>query len=64
MQQAPTSFLHLINKALRGNFDNVASEPLPQRWVDLINYLNENERIQRHAPQSETARDGKRPRPN
>jgi hypothetical protein len=27
------------------NFEDVANEPLPQRWVDLIHHLNEQERI-------------------
>ena len=45
MQQAPTSFLSSITKALRANFEGVANEPLPQRWVDLIHHLNERERI-------------------
>jgi hypothetical protein len=45
MQQAPTSFLNLVTKALRANFDDVANQPLPQRWVDLIHHLNECERI-------------------
>jgi hypothetical protein len=43
VQHAPSSFLGLISKALRANYDEVAKEPLPQRWVDLIHYLNERE---------------------
>ena len=45
MQQTPTSFLNLVSKALRANFDHIANEPLPERWVDLIHHLNERERI-------------------
>ncbi len=45
MQQAPTSFLNLVTKARRANFDDVANQPLPLRWVDLIHHLNERERI-------------------
>ena len=45
MQQTPTSFLGSIAKALRANFESVANEPLPQRWIDLIHHLNERERI-------------------
>ncbi len=45
MQQAPTSFLNLVTKARRANFDDVANQPLPQRWIDLIHHLNERERI-------------------
>ena len=36
MEQTPTSFLDLVTKALRANFEDVANEPLPQRWLDLI----------------------------
>ena len=49
MQQTPTSFLSSITKALRANFDDVANEPLPQRWIDLIHHLNERERIDANA---------------
>ena len=45
MQQTPTSFLSSITKALRADFEHIANEPLPQRWVDLIHHLNERERI-------------------
>lgn len=44
MQEAPHSFLQMISQALRANFDSVAHEPLPERWVDLIHHLNERER--------------------
>jgi hypothetical protein len=46
MQAAPSSFLGLISKALRTSYDEVAREPLPQRWVDLIHCLNERERVE------------------
>ena len=29
------------------------SQPLPKRWVDLINYLNEKERMERGSPEPE-----------
>ena len=35
-----------ISKVLRQQFDDVPREPLPERWVDLINYLNAQEREQ------------------
>lgn len=58
VQHAPSSFLGLISKALRDNHEDVAKEPLPQRWVDLINYLNGRERVEaeRHAPEEPTKR--------
>jgi len=40
------SILGLISKALRDNYDRVADEPLPERWVELIHYLNERERAE------------------
>ena len=36
-----------IGKHLRGQDDDIAREPLPHRWVDLIHYLNEQERHSR-----------------
>jgi len=33
-----------IGKMLHAHFDEVVDEPLPKRWVDLIKYLNEQER--------------------
>jgi hypothetical protein len=35
-----------ISKLLRRQFDDVPREPLPELWVDLINYLNAQEREQ------------------
>jgi hypothetical protein len=31
---------------LHAHFDAVVHEPLPQRWIDLINYLNAKEKAQ------------------
>jgi len=33
-----------IGKVLRGANDDFTHEPLPERWVDLIHYLDEKER--------------------
>jgi hypothetical protein len=33
----------LIVKRLRGESRNVAAEPLPERWIDLIRHLDEAE---------------------
>ena len=38
-----------IGRALRAQFDEILHEPLPNRWVDLINYLNEKEKRRRDA---------------
>jgi len=56
MQQAPSSFLGFLSKALRDNYEDVAREPLPQRFVDLIHFLSEREHAEadRHAPEDPT----------
>ena len=33
-----------IGKVLRAKNDDLTHEPLPERWVDLIHYLDEKER--------------------
>jgi hypothetical protein len=55
--QHASSFLGLISKALRANYNEVAKEPLPERWVDLINHLNDRERAgEREPDQKKTPR--------
>ena len=53
VQNAPNSFLGLISKALHDNYEGVAKEPLPQRWIDLIHHLNHLERVEAERRQSE-----------
>jgi hypothetical protein len=36
--------LERIGKTLRGHDEDITHEALPQRWVELIQYLNEQER--------------------
>lgn len=43
MRQA-LDFLRGFGRALHAENDHVLREPLPQRWIDLIRYLNEKER--------------------
>ena len=38
------SSLGMIAEGLRADGKDIAREPLPERWVDLINYLDEQER--------------------
>ena len=45
--------LGLIRRALRASYDEVAKEPLPERWADLINHLNEREKAQQTQDQNE-----------
>ena len=40
-----------IGRALRAQFDEILHEPLPNRWVDLINYLNDKEKRRREVLQ-------------
>ena len=40
-----STILQQLGKALHVRFDEITREPLPQRWVELIHYLNEQERI-------------------
>jgi hypothetical protein len=44
-----------IGKRIRGQGEDTTREPLPQRWVDLIHHLNEQERSrsERHQPETE-----------
>jgi Anti-sigma factor NepR len=60
MWQAPTEIRRRIGNTLRSEYDRIASEPLPERWVDLIRYLDEKERLENerqelNAPQPGTA---------
>jgi Anti-sigma factor NepR len=52
-QERDVTVRHLIGTALNTQYDEIADEPLPQRWVDLIHYLDEKER---KATQARTAR--------
>jgi hypothetical protein len=57
MRQGHASFLERISKALHVHYDNTVKEPLPERWIDLIQYLDEEER-----KRSEGHRPGAEPR--
>ena len=60
MWQASSVIRRRIGNALRSEYDHIASEPLPERWVDLILYLDEKERLENerqelNAPQPRAA---------
>jgi hypothetical protein len=38
------TILGRLGKALHVRMDDITHEPLPERWVDLIHYLDEKER--------------------
>jgi hypothetical protein len=45
MQQPRTSILHRIGKVFQARTEDIAQhERLPERWVDLIQYLDAQER--------------------
>jgi len=44
MPQARSPIVERIKMALHAQYDAILSEPLPERWVDLIHRLNEQER--------------------
>jgi hypothetical protein len=48
-------FIRRIGTTLRVR-DDPANEPLPERWIDLIHYLNEKERREERARQREAQR--------
>jgi hypothetical protein len=55
MQQGQDTILRRLGKALRADVDDVVNEPLPTRWVDLIRYLDEQERKCKDAREGEAA---------
>ena len=46
MQQQRYPIFERIGKMLHDQLGDIAREPLPERWNDLINYLNDQERTQ------------------
>jgi len=62
MPQARSQIVERLRSALRAQYDAILNEPLPERWVDLIHRLNEQER-QAREPAPGVAPSG-RPRPS
>ena len=60
---AQHGWLKAIGKNLRGDDKNIAGEALPRRWVDLIHYLDEQERKRAKRSQPELRSDGCRTEP-
>jgi hypothetical protein len=44
MRQGQDSILGRIGKAVHVQIDDIRHEPLPRRWIELIHYLDEQER--------------------
>ena len=56
MTEKTASVYWQVGKALHTHFNLLVNEPLPQRWVELIRYLNEKERAQAEAEAGTGAR--------
>jgi hypothetical protein len=53
VRQVHGSIFDRLGKALHAQYDQVASQPLPERWIDLIRYLDEKERRQASSAEAE-----------
>jgi hypothetical protein len=60
ISQARSQIVERLRSALQAQYDAILNEPLPERWVDLIHRLNEQERREREPPVAPTGR----PRPS
>ena len=47
------TILQQLGTALHVQMDDITHEPLPNRWVELIQYLNEQERARERVQQPE-----------
>jgi len=58
MRQAHDFMLVRLGKALHIQSDDITHEPLPERWVDLILYLEakERQRSESRQPEAEPSR--------
>ena len=52
--QGQETLLRRLGKAFHLYADDIAHEPLPRRWVDLIRYLDEQERMRKDDRKVET----------
>ena len=53
MLQEQETILRRIGNALRGQSEHITHETLPKRWVELIHYLDEEERKRTEAREEE-----------
>ena len=53
MREQTPSLLERVGKTLHVYFDGLAKEPVSERWIDLIQRLNEKERLQASAKQGQ-----------
>ena len=53
MRRAHNSILKRLSKALHIQHHDITGETLPERWVDLIHYLDDMERKRSEAPMAQ-----------
>jgi hypothetical protein len=46
MRPSQAPLLQHLGRVLRVQYHPIVNERVPERWIDLINYLNEKERSQ------------------
>ena len=51
--QVQETILQRLGRALNVRLDDITHEPLPERWVELIQHLNEQESAQERAQHGE-----------
>ena len=56
--EAQRSILHQLGVVWRGRDNDPYREQLPERWVDLIKFLNEHERSAHQAAKAQLHRRG------
>ena len=54
MPQTRSPIVERLKTALHAQYEAIVHEPLPERWVDLIERLNEQERGQREIGESKS----------
>ena len=55
MRHGQESVLGLLGRVLRGRDNDIAHEPLPSRWVELIHHLDDKERKRSERPTVDNA---------
>jgi hypothetical protein len=49
MERSRTLAFGFLGRMLRAEFEVAKTQPLPDRWIDLIRHLDEQERRKSHA---------------
>jgi hypothetical protein len=53
MERSKAPAFGLIGRMLRAEFEDAKTQPLPERWIDLIRHLDEQERQKSDASPAE-----------